>query len=234
MIALHGFAENLGLIDPSPFVLKVETYMRMADINFNRNTDANNLKNAPNGKLPFINDAGKIIADSQFIFEYLKEKYVNLDENLTQQQKAQAYLITKSLDENLYPCLVYSRWICDDTWPTVKKAFFGDLPIFLRTVVPKLVRKKVTRDLLGQGLTKHSCKEILHICNQSFQALSDLLADKDYFFGENPSSLDAAAYGMLVSFIKADLKNPFNDLGQNFSNLVQYCDKINHQYYSEK
>lgn len=233
MITLHGFAKNFGLVDPSSLVLKVDAYLRMADIPFNRNTDANNLNIAPKGKLPFINDTGKIIADSQFIFEHLKENYVDLDENLNKQEKAQAYLVTKSLDENLYFCLVYSRWICDDTWPLVKQAFFGHLPIVLRSLIPALVRKKVKRNLIGQGLSKHSHKEILHISKQSFQALSDLLADNDYFFGNSPSSLDAAAYGALVSFVQTTIQNPFNDLAQTFPNLLRYCQRITEKYYGE-
>lgn len=231
MITLHGFSETFGLKDPSPLVLKVDAYMRMAGINFNKNIDANNLQVAPKGKLPFIDDDGKIIADSQCICEYLKSKYVNLDENLNHEQKAQAYLITKSLDENLYFCLVYSRWLCDDTWPIVKKAFFGNLPIVLRTIVPKLVNNKIKRNLLGQGLSKHNHTEILHITKQSLQALSDLLGDKNYFFGQNPSSLDAAAFGILASFIMSNIKNPFNDLAQTFPNLVKFCDNIKDEYY---
>ena len=231
MITLHGFGKYFGVNDPSPMVLKVDAYMRFAKINFTTNSDSSNLKTAPKGKLPYINDAGKNIADSQFIIEYLKKNYVDLDADLNSEQKAIAYLITKSLDENLYFCTAYSRWLCDDTWPLIKKTFFGNLPPVVKTLVPKLVRKKIKANLYAQGLTRHSHAEILHISKQSFQALSDLLADKKYFFGDNPSSLDASAYGMLASFISVDFDNSFNQIARSFPNLVQYCQAIEKNYF---
>ncbi len=232
MITLHGFGENLGVKDPSPMVLKVDAYMRMAGINFSTNNHPNNLQKAPKGKLPFIVDDGKTIADSQFIIEYLKANHADLDEHLSKAEKAQAYLQTKSLDENLYFCLVYSRWMCDDTWQIVKKAFFGKLPPVVRSLVPKLVRKKLARNLQGQGIGKHSHEEILHITQQSFVALSDLLSDKDYFFGQEPSSFDASAYGMLASYIESDIDDEFTQLAKTYTNLVEYCKRIKNRFYS--
>ncbi len=232
MIKLHGFGENLGVKDPSPMVLKVDAYMRMAGINFNHNNHPSNLQKAPKGKLPFIVDDGQTITDSQFIFEYLKENHANLDEHLSKQETALAYLLTKSLDENLYFCLVYSRWMCEGTWQIVKKAFFSKLPPVVRLLVPQLVRKKLARNLQGQGIGKHSHEEILHITQQSFIALSDLLADKDFFFGNEPSSFDASAYGMLASFIETDINDEFTQLAKSYTNLVEYCKRVKSKYYS--
>ena len=231
MITLHGFGEYFGVKDPSAPVLKVHTYLRIAKINYRSDTSPNNLKIAPKGKLPFINDEGKVIADSQFIFDYLKQNYADLDAHLSQEQKAQAYLITKSLDENLYFVGVYSRWLCDDTWPHIKNAFFGKLPPIIKSIVPNLVRKKIKRNLIGQGLSKHNHTEILHIAKQSFHALSELLAEKEYFFGDKASSLDAAAYGILANFIEMNIKNEFNDLARSFPNLVKFCQRIKKEYY---
>ncbi len=232
MIILHGFGENLGVKDPSPMVLKVDAYLRMAGINFTNNNHPSNLQKAPKGKLPFIVDDGKTVADSQFIFEYLKENHVNLDNNLSKEESAQAYLLTKSLDENLYFCLVYSRWMCEDTWQIVKKAFFGKLPPIVRSIVPTIVRKKLKRNLEGQGIGKHSHNEIVHITQQSFSALSNLLGEKDYFFGQQPCSFDAAAYGMLASFIETTVDDEFTQMARNYPNLVQYCKRIKTHFYS--
>ncbi len=231
MITLHGFGENLGVKDPSPMVLKVDAYLRMAKISFNVSNKSNNLQKAPKGKLPFIVDDGKTIADSQFIFEYLKENYVNLDENLTKEEQAQVYLLTKSLDENLYFCLVYSRWMCEETWQIVKKAFFGKLPPVIKSIVPNIVRKKLKRNLEGQGIGKHSHNDILHITEKSFLALSDLLGDKKYFFGNSPTSFDAAAYGILASFIETNIDDEFTKLAKKFDNLVGFCQLIKQKYY---
>lgn len=232
MITLHGFGANFGLADPSPFVLKVDVYLRMAEIEYEFNSSSKNLGNAPKGKLPFIQDDDRIIADSQAIIQYLENKNSQcLDEKLSAQQKAQAYLITKSLDENLYFCLVYSRWLMQDTWPIVKKAFFGFLPPVIRDIVPAMVRKKIKRNLDGQGLARHSEQEILAICRLSFQALSDLIEGKPYLFGERPSTLDASCFAHLAGFILVDIDNPFNRLAKEFPVLVNYCKSIKENYY---
>jgi glutathione S-transferase len=232
MITLYGFGENLGVKDPSPMVLKVETYLRMAGIAFTCENNIENLKKAPKGKLPFINDAGKIVADSQFILEYLKKNHVDLDEHLSDEEKAQAYLLTKSLDENLYFCLAYSRWMVDDTWKVVKKAFFSDMPPIIKTIVPNMIRKKLKNTLYAQGLGRHSHEEILHITHQSFQALSDILGNKKYFFGEHPCSFDASAYGMLASAIETSINDEFTQMARKHENLVSYCKRIKIQFYS--
>jgi len=233
VIKLFSFGRKFGVEDPSPFVLKVDVYMRMAGIQFENIAKQNNLNKAPKSKLPFIEDNSVIIADSQAIIDHLKQTPAqNLDEKLSDEQKAICYLVTKSLDENLYFALVYSRWYREDTWPIINKTFFGALPFFLKWFVPGMVRKQVLRNLHGQGISRHSDKEIQQILRQSLQALSDLLSSKTYFFGEQPSSLDAACFGLLAEFILVDLNNPFNQVAREYQTLVDYCNRINDRYYS--
>ena len=237
MIKLHGFGNSFGLVDPSPFVIKIDAYLRFSGIEYESDHHSKNLQKAPKGKLPFITDleSNQKIADSQAIIKYLVEKYGDqLDSGLSASQKAQSYLITKSLDENLYFCLVYSRWLCDDTWPIVKKTFFGFLPPLVRNIVPAIVRQSVKKSLKGQGLTRHDHEEILEIYKQSLSALSDLLGEQEYFYGDNPTSLDAACYGHIVGFIMSEIKNPFNQIAAGFDNLVAYCERIEKRFYSEK
>lgn len=232
MIKLYGFGSKFGVTDPSPFVLKINTYMRMAKIDFESVNLFSNLRKSPKGKLPFIIDGDKRVADSQFIIQHFKEKYGDtLDTHLSSEQQALVYLITKSLDENFYFTLVYSRWLQNDTWPLVNKAFFGKLPFILRTLVPAIARKSVANSLKGQGITNHSCDEIKQICRNTLQSLSDLLGDKDYFFGDKPSSLDATAYAFLAEFILVNFDNPFNQIAREYTVLVNYCQRIQQEYY---
>jgi glutathione S-transferase len=237
MITLYGFGESFGVIDASPFVVKVDTFMKMVDIPYERIVNSKNLGKSPKGKLPFITDnnegVAEIVADSQAIIEYLTQKYqITLDEHLSPEETAQAYLLTKSLDENLYWCLVYSRWIVEESWQIAKKEFFGFLPVPLRLFVPSLIRKRVKKNLHAQGMGRHSKNEILAISDKSFSALSTLLGDKSYFFGDKPSSFDATAYSILCQFITANCDNEFNAKANNYQNLVEYCQRIEHTYYS--
>ena len=236
MIKLHSFGSSFGVMDPSPFVVKVDAFLKMAKLPYEVIEGARNLKKSPKGKLPFISIKQQaeelVIADSQHIIEHLTQSYsVSLDDFLTKEQQAQVYLLTKSLDENLYWCLVYSRWILEETWPVANKAFFGSMPAPLRWFVPNLIRKAVKKNLHGQGLGRHSKAEILTIADKSFDALSVLLGDKDYFYGKQPCSFDAAAYSILCQFISVNCDNEFNFKARSYPNLVQYCQRIEQNFY---
>lgn len=232
MIQLHSFGPSLGLIDPSPFVLKIDTFLRMADIEFEHRTDVDNFRRAPKGKLPFIRHGEEVVADSQFIIHYLKREFgCSLDSELSDQQLAQAHLITKSLEENLYFVLLYSRWHQTDSWKIVKPAFFKNMPKLLQWFIPGLMRRQICKTLHGQGISRHSTEEVLEICRQSFQALSELLAQKKYFFGEKPSSVDATIFAFLAQFILVELDNPFNELARSFPALTKYTQQIYKNYY---
>lgn len=233
MIKLYAFGRNLGLIDASPFVSKVHAFLKIAGLEYKTIYGHQNLGKSPKKKLPFIEDGSDKIGDSRLIIEYLTRKYsLTLDSHLSQSQKASAYLIEKALDENLYWCLVWSRWIQEDTWKIVKKALFRGVPFPLSVLVPTLLRRNVKKALLAQGMGRHSEAEIVEIANHSFQALSNLLGDNDYFYGNKIASFDATAYAFISSFTHAELDNEMNLQAKSYDNLVAYVDRIKHQYFN--
>ena len=239
MITLYGFGKCFNVMDASPFVVKVELFMRMANIPYQIKYGAKYLKKAPKGKLPFIDDDGIVVADSEAIMGYLTDKYqITLDAELTAEQKAQAHLITKSLDEGLYWCLVYSRWIMDESWPLTNEAFFGSLSVPLRWFLPNIIRKSVKKNLHGQGIGRHSSEEILAISDKSLASLSTLLADKNFFFGDTHTSFDAIVYSHLCEFISVRFDNGFESKftknAKRYQNLVQFCQRIEDKFYPEK
>lgn len=234
MIKLYSFGPAFGVPDPSPFVMKVDLWMRISEIEFETVSGVNGLRKAPKGKLPFIDDDGTIVADSHLIIDHLRKNHGSpIDEGLSDEQRAIATLVGKSLDEHLYWCLVHSRWNRDDTWPIVREAFFGNMPQPLRTIVPVIARSKVRRSLYLQGLGRHSDDEILKMANEMFQALSNLLGDKQYLFGDRASTLDATAFAFLCEFILSDIHNPASEQARSYEKLVRYCVVIRDRYYPE-
>ncbi len=239
MITLYGFSKRFNIPDASPFVVKVDLFLRMANISYAVKSGVKYLKISPKGKLPFIDHDGTFIADSANILSYLTERFdIKLDAELNVEQKSQAYLITKSLDENLYWYLVYSRWAIDEHWPIIKKAFFGAVPAPMAWFIPNIIRNKVKKNLYGQGVGRHSQKEVLAMADKTFEALSVMLADKDYFYGEKYTSLDATVYAHLCEFISVHyengIDNEFTKAAKKYQNLVQFCLRIEEQFYQEK
>lgn len=231
---LYGFGPKLGLPDPSPFVLKTHTFLRMSEIEYETLNDFGNLQKAPKGKLPFIKDGDKTIADSAFIIEYLNQKHaIDLDSHLSKEQIAQAFFIRKTLEESFYWCIVYFRWIHEESWQQIKELFFGKMPFPLKAIVPPIARKGVKKSIHGHGLGRHSENEILSIAKQHLDHLDYLLGDKNYYFGDQPSSIDATIYAFLAEAIMFKLDSPLSLMARKYGNLAQYCERVHLRYYSD-
>ena len=234
MITLYGFGRGLGMYDPSPFVLKVAAFMRFADIPFRYSGNVNQVFKAPKKKLPYISDQHHKISDSTFIIDYLKQHYASeFDSHLSKEQQAMARLVGKSLDENFYWCLVYFRWIDNASWPAVKAALFTKLPFPLQRIVPAIARRGVQKQVYFQGTGRHNKEEVLTIAKQTLQAVSVLIDDKPFCFGQQPCSLDATLYAFLAESILVDLDNDFTRLARQYSNLTRYCLAIRQRYFSD-
>lgn len=135
-----------------------------------------------------------------------------MDNWLNHDQSATAYLISKSLEENIYWCLVHSRWINDDTWPIIKERFFGDLPFPLNMIVPIMIRRSTRKRINGHGMGAHTNDEIHDIANRSFRSIATLLGNKQYMFGDKISSLDLIVFAQIGAFTLSSFDNPNNSL----------------------
>ena len=233
MITLYAFGPAFGVADPSPFVLKIDAFMRLNGIEFESRSSFKSLQSAPKGKLPYIKDGDKIIADSFFIQKHLTEKFkLNIDELITPEQHAQAHFISKATEESLYWCVVYFRWIYAKNWPIVKHEFFSKMPFPLKVIAPFFARKSVKSALHGHGLGRHSEQEILMIAQNHLEAISTLLGENSYCFGDQPSSLDATVYAFLAEIYLVSLKSTLSELSSNYHNLKKYCELFQAKYYS--
>ncbi len=234
MIKVYGFGPNMGVPDPSPFVLKVLAYLKFAGIEHELVGGIGNLQKAPRGKLPFIDDNGEKVSDSSLILQYLAEQYaVDLDKGLSEEQRANAFMYSKVLDECYYWCVLYCRWQSDDNWPMMKSRFFKSLPPVVRNIAPNLVRRNTKKSLHAQGMGRLTQDEVLELSNQVLHSLSVLLGDKPYFFGREPASFDAIAYGHLAGMILSEFIGPFVDQAKSYDNLVAYCQRIQAEFFAE-
>lgn len=234
MIKLYSFGPAFNLADPSPFVVKVDLHLRANRIEFESIPSTNNLQKSPKGKLPFIDDNGTIIADSGFIIKHLKQQHnADIDSWLDEQQKATAYLINKSLEENFYWSIVHSRWIDKETWPIVREKFFGSMPFPLNKIVPIVAYQRVNRNIKGHGLGLHSSEEIMSITKDSLTNLSTLLGDKNFFFDKRISSLDICVYAMISNLTQSSIDNKMSRMAREFENLVSFTQRIKNEYYPE-
>jgi glutathione S-transferase len=102
MITLYGAGPFFGLPDPSPFAMKAETLLRMSKLPFDKKQMSRS--KAPKGKIPYIEDDGKLLGDSTFIRWHLEQKYrIDFDAMLTAEQRAVAWAFVSRMTARFYP-----------------------------------------------------------------------------------------------------------------------------------
>lgn len=232
MITLFQFPRALDVPNPSPYCLKVETFLRLAGLDYQVRTLLNPAR-GPKGKLPFIQLDDEVIADSAIILRTLERRLgLDLDAHLDAVGRGRALAITRLCDEHLAWLLVYFRWIDEEGWAEFRPLFFAGLPAPLRALVPRLVRARLRRGQLAQGLARHSREELLEFAREDLQALSELLGAAPYFGGLQPCSADAAAYGVLANLILCSLDNPLSRLAREYPVLVAYCERLRDKFWA--
>jgi len=228
MIRLYQFGRAWGLPDPSPFCMKVVTYLQLAGIDFESIAGMNNLRRAPKGKLPYIEDAGQLIADSGFIIPYLQQKYGNpLSEPADARQRGALRAITRMLDEDLYFAIVYARWIDEHNWKThTLPKFFGKMPLPVRAVVPALIRRNLKKSLHRQGIARHAPAEIMEIGQRNLEAVRDYLGNNPFIAGEEVSVADATVYSFVAGAVKPPHESAMKRFVENDSILMNYINRM--------
>lgn len=232
MIRLHQFRPAFGLPNASPFCMKVETYLRMAGLPYECPRGAD-LRKSPKGKMPYIEDAGRIVADSSFIIDYLKATYGDtLDARLTPVERATALAVQRLIEENLYWSVLYTRWIDEAGWAVTRKAFFDWMKPPLKWIVPPIARRGLRRELHGHGMGRHTRDEIMTIGCRDLTAVADLLGDKPYLMGSEPTSLDATGYAFLANVLWIPLDSPLKSHAESRANLGAYCARMKARYFA--
>lgn len=230
-VIVHQIPGSWGLPSISPFCLKLETYLKMADIPYASVIDATPF-NAPKKKLPWIEHRGNKIGDSSFIIEYLNREFnCDLDAALTPAEKAISHSFRRLLEENLYWVMVNDRWVVESNWQKFRDIVLGSIPKPLRYVLAPVIRRSVQRQLMGHGIGKHSLAEIHAIGIKDMIAVADQLEDKLFFMGQAPTEIDAVAYGLLANILNVPIDSPVKDEGSRHPNLVDFLSRMEGLYF---
>jgi glutathione S-transferase len=230
MITLFTFGPAFGLPDPSPFVTKAETLLKMSGLAYK--TDTHGFRKAPKGKLPYIDDDGLIIADSTFIRLHLEQVHkIDFDARLSPADRGIAWAFEKLCEDNLYWAMVDSRWMVDANFNNGPRKFFDNVPAPLRPLVVPMIRRKIRNYLYCHGLGRHSRSDIERLANRGIKAIADQLGDKPYFMGGEPCGADATIFSFVAGFLSRFFDSPIRIATEKHANLVAYCERMMGRYY---
>jgi glutathione S-transferase len=226
MIELLQYPRGPGLMNLSPFCMKAEVFLRLSGLEHRVDGDATPLR-APKGKLPVLRDEGRVIADSEAIVAYLQQRYGSrMPAALRAADTPEQLALRRLLEEHLYFALLWLRWVDDDGWAFTGPAFFGALPPGVRQVVPALLRRKMKRDLRGQGMGRHSRDEICARALADLGALAAQLGDRPFLGGDEPAAIDASAYAFIANILWVALDTPVKRFVAGEARLVAYGERM--------
>lgn len=232
MLKLYQPARAFGLPNPSAFCVKLETYLRMADIPYE--IALGEPRDAPKGKVPWIEDDGQVLADSTFIIDYLAKKHGDvLDARLTSRQQALGHAIKKLVEESLYFVSSYSKWVDDTGFQIYAAELFAGMPAEQRKYVPDMVRKRAVDKLHAQGIGRHASAEVYALGLRDVTSFAELLAAGPFLFGDQPTSFDASAFGVIGNLKDGPFASPVRDAIRATKNIADYIDRIRHEYFPD-
>ncbi len=237
MIKVYKFGPAFGLPDASPFVVKVETYLRMTGQEYVAVTG--DVRKAPRAQLPFVDIDGKVIPDSTAILEHLEgARAEKLDAHLDAGQSAVAFAFKSMLEEHLYFGLLFMRWATDDGWTVFEpslREMLGKMgvPSLMRGIVSGSARKQVVGRTRTQGIGRQPRAELVSTCKRIIDALSVQLGGRPYVCGDKPTTYDATVYAFAAGVLCPAFDNELRKHAATKDNLVSYGDRMKARYWKD-
>ncbi|EDO46527.1 predicted protein [Nematostella vectensis] len=215
----------------SPSCLKLETYARMANIQYHVNTACENIDKV---NMPAIEYDDKVAVHSARCIPYLNERYgVELDRDLSEEQKATATTITAMLDEHTSWTLHYHRW-CSDYAKQYKDELMYGLNSIFRKIAFCVFKSDAQKKLEAQGIGRHTEAEVYSLAERDLRAVSTLLGDKPYLFGDRPVEADASLFGIVANVIWTMQGSPQEKLvSGELPNLADHAQRIKKEFYPD-
>lgn len=222
-MTLHIFKAAWGGMQPSNLCLKVDVWLQIAEIEFER-VASNLASRAPRRRVPFVRlDDGSWIDDSEVIIATLGARHgIDVDAGLSDAERGISRAVQRMIDEHMFFMLIDSRWNDDLVWPRVRDNFLGPWPMPLRLWVGMIFRRGVRRRIRLQGLGRYTVAERAQKAEDNLRALDQMLGDKPFMLGDVVRSIDAAAYGMLATIYFADLDTSLAAMLRRFPRLIAY------------
>ena len=221
MITLYSYPELFGVADNNPYGLKIFAFLKLCKLPF-RHEHILDPKDAPRGQLPYIIDGDAHIGDSDAIVDHLIKKYgLKIDGSLTPAQRVTHLMIRRMLDD-LYWVMSYSRWSDERFWPLFRDAFLTTHP----AVSPNVLEAARTYNFQRyhyQGIGRYEPAAVYERGVADIETLANIKPKSGYFFGPEPTSIDAAIYGFIANITFYAIDTPLKACVLAYPGLVKHC-----------
>jgi len=186
------------------------------------------------GKMPWIEFNGQEIADSNFCIRFLEKEFqVDVDSHLSATERAIAHCIRTMLEENTHWIMTYTRYLSKYGAGSREKVF-GHLSLPKRYLGFFLYRRRRKNDLWSHGIGRHTEQELYGIAERDLLAVSEILGEKKFLFGDKPCLADAAVFAFIVSCAWDMPECPVAELtNTKAKNLEKHAQRMKELYYPD-
>jgi len=231
-IKLFQFPRRFGIPNLSPFCCKLETWLRIAGVPYEI-VETPDPRKGPKRKLPFIEDSGVRIADTSIIIDHLKRtRDVDPDARLDAPQRATALLVQRTLEEHYAFVVAYTHLVRDEGGRHTR-ARFDSVPSIVRPLVIRTVQKQIKNLLWQQGILRHADRDIIESGVSDWRAVLRVMSDGPFFFGSEPTSVDAIVFGTLATSVLTPIESPIRDFLRSQPACVAYAERMRERFFPE-
>jgi len=224
MLTLYSWPALCGVADNNGYGLKVFAFLKLAGVPFAQEHVFDASK-APRGQLPYIDDDGETIGDSDTIIAHLIRKHrLTIDDALTAAQCDTNLLIGRMLDD-LYWVMSYSRWKDERYWPAFRDTLLRAHPDFTEESLLKAKEYNLQRYHYA-GIGRYEPDAAMARGFADLGVLARLIPAERYVHGAKPTSVDACIYGFIANIYFYDIDTPLKQFVVAHDNIVRHCRAI--------
>lgn len=223
--------------DPLPLPPFPQAHLRLSGVGFEVQEQADS-GTSPSGQLPALELQGEVAPGTGAgdIVRRLDGAALggalgalDLDARLSPEQQADLAAFQALVGVSLAEATLWITWGDAEAYTRYTRAAYSSrLPAPLSYLVPRGQRKQVLRNLEQRG--SGSAAGALRLAARAYRALDAKLAaggGARYFFGDRPSSLDAAVLAHVLFHRTAPVSpQPLREELGKHPHLVKYCDRL--------
>jgi glutathione S-transferase len=227
-----GSTWGVPFASAAPFPLKLEAWLRMNGLAYEAVIE-NDVRKGPKGKTPWIEDGALRMGDSELIISHLRQKHaLDPDARLSATDRALAVAWHRTFEEHYHQAFEHQLFLGRGGAERIA-SFARTMPPIIRTIAPPIFLSGLRKQLHARGLGRHDEPEIIAMGKADLDAASAFLADKPYFLGHEPATVDACAFGFLATSVYVSGDNPLFAHAASLRNLVDYCERMRARYFPE-
>jgi glutathione S-transferase len=232
-LRVFTFGAGWGLPTAGPFGLKLEACLRMLDVPYERHFE-NNTRKGPKRKSPWIEDGDVVLGDTELILDHVERTTGKaLDRELSDSDRARSHTLRRLLEEHFHQIFEYELFVLDDGFACLRELIKQSIPAVMRPLAYSMIRRGMKHHLFERGIGRHSPDEVLALGRADVDALSASLGDREWFITDQPTKVDASAFGLLAVAVRSNLSTPVCSYARTKPNLVAFVDRCVARWFAE-